>query len=145
MGIKDSMLASAFPAGKQKGPKVKKIKSTRDTGEKSVVDQNQQHGEESNSEESKRISTNKPKQMSHSSKAMLSPDYDAPRAAIMNNGPGKSKEPAAESPHDRVMRHAHKAKVEATKRWIDGELTPEKHDAIHARANKVIKHARMRP
>ncbi len=142
MAVKDNMLASAFPAGKQKGPKVKKIKSTLDTGEKSVVGENQQHSELSNADDPDPISTNKPKMMKHSSKAMLSPSYDSPKsgiASIAQNSKSKASMPAAESPKEQVVRHAHVAKVRATRDWIDGHIGSKKHDQIHQRANKALK------
>jgi hypothetical protein len=140
--VTDGLLAAAFPAGKQKGPKTKKVKSTRDTGEKAVSDQGQQISEQANSEETPRISTNKPKMMSHSSKAMLSPSYDSPKsgiASIAQNGKSKASMPPVESPREQVVRHAHAAKVRATRDWIDGNIDSKKHDQIHMRANKTLK------
>lgn len=134
------LLLAAFPAEKQKGPKVKKAKSTTQTGEMPSGATEQQHGELASADEPERISTNKPRQMSHSSKAILSPNYDSPRAAIMNNGKSKSK-PAMESPKDRVVRDAHLAKVSATRDWLHGNIDSKKHDAIHKRANTILKGA----
>jgi len=50
-----------------------------------------------------------------------------------------------EAPMDKVMRHAHQAKVRATRDWIEGSIDSGKHDEIHRRANSVIKTKGRRP
>lgn len=46
------------------------------------------------------------------------------------------KAPTTES---RTVERAHDAKVSATDRWVRGEMTSKEHDAVHKRADQVIK------
>lgn len=50
--------------------------------------------------------------------------------------PRKPKAPTTES---RTVERAHDAKVSATDRWVRGEMTSKEHDAVHKRADSVIK------
>ena len=50
-----------------------------------------------------------------------------------------------EAPMEKVMRHAHESKVQATRSWIDGHISSEEHDARHRRANAVLRHGGKRP
>lgn len=50
-----------------------------------------------------------------------------------------------EAPMDKVMRHAHQAKVAATRDWVEGRKTSEEHDEVHRRANAVLKTKGRRP
>lgn len=130
------LLIAAFPAEKQSGTKVRMLKR----GEDAPSATEQQHGELASAESPQRPRSSKPKEMSHSSKALLSPSYDSP---LMH--PGKKGKSAAESPSDRVEREAHRSKVEATRRWVEGNLSGQEHDAIHRRANAVLKYKGRRP
>lgn len=42
------------------------------------------------------------------------------------------------TPAQRMKDHARDAKVYATRRWVDGEISTTKHNQIHARANRVL-------
>lgn len=46
------------------------------------------------------------------------------------------KKPTTES---RMVERAHDAKVSATDAWVRGEIDSKKHDAVHKRADTVIK------
>lgn len=46
------------------------------------------------------------------------------------------KKPTTES---RTVERAHDAKVHATDAWVRGEMTSKEHDAVHKRADSVIK------
>lgn len=124
------LLIAAFPAEKQKG--TPKSKTTTKRGEKPAKDTEQQHGELAYAAEPTRPATDKPKQMSHSSKAML-PKFD---------GSGEVKKT---SPRAEVLKSAHESKVSATRRWMDGHMSTAEHDATHRRANAVLKHKMLRP
>lgn len=39
----------------------------------------------------------------------------------------------------RTVERAHDAKVHATDAWVRGEMTSKEHDAVHKRADSVIK------
>ncbi len=39
-----------------------------------------------------------------------------------------------------TVEDAHRAKVNATRDWIEGRITSKQHAAVHKRANHVIKH-----
>lgn len=39
----------------------------------------------------------------------------------------------------RMVERAHDAKVSATDRWVRGEMSSKDHDAVHKRADTVIK------
>lgn len=39
----------------------------------------------------------------------------------------------------RTVQRAHDAKVDATEKWIRGEMTSAKHKEIHSRADRIIK------
>lgn len=59
----------------------------------------------------------------------------------MLDGPGapSSVVQKVPSPSQRMVERAHDSKVRATGDWVDGHITSKKHDAIHARADRVIK------
>lgn len=40
---------------------------------------------------------------------------------------------------NRTVSRAHDAKVDATEKWVRGEMSTKKHHEIHARADRVIK------
>ena len=42
------------------------------------------------------------------------------------------------TPAQRVKMHARDAKVSATRRWVDGDISTKAHAGIHARANRVL-------
>jgi hypothetical protein len=42
------------------------------------------------------------------------------------------------TPHQRMKQAARDAKVHATRRWVEGELSNKAHAGIHARANRVL-------
>jgi hypothetical protein len=124
-----NLLISGFAAAKQKGPKSAGFKR----GEKPESETIQQHGELANADEPVAVKTDKPKQMSHSGKAML------PRFGGMGEASKKT------SPRDEVLRAAHETKVSATRSWMDGHISTKEHDARHRRANAVLKHKALRP
>lgn len=128
------LLLAGFPAMKQKGPKEKVTKR----GERPPSETEQQNGETANAEAPKRLRNDKPKQMAHSSKAMLAPPYSMNTAEM-----GK---PAKKvSPREVVQHEAHNTKVQATRRWMAGEMSTKDHDAAHRRADAVLKHKGHRP
>lgn len=128
------LMLAAFPAEKQKGPKV----SASKRGERARSETDQQHGEMANAEEPRRARSDKPKQMSHSSKAMIAPPYTM--------GTSELGKPAKKvSPKEAVEHEAHYAKVQATRDWVSGRITTKEHDATHRRANEVLKHHGKRP
>jgi hypothetical protein len=43
------------------------------------------------------------------------------------------------TPESRMVERAHDAKVSATDRWVRGEMSSKAHDAVHKRADQVIK------
>lgn len=43
------------------------------------------------------------------------------------------------SPEKRKVQNAHDSKVRATASWVDGHISTKDHDAIHKRADSVIK------
>jgi hypothetical protein len=155
-----SLLKNAFGSATQKGPK--KGEGSGDT----------QHGELANSETPKKVSKTKgasgaqkqapgspsgdfdlsrngaegseknsaakPRRvMDHSTKKILPKD----NFSLSRNG---AKLPA-EAPMEKVMRHAHEAKVSATRSWIEGHIDSKEHDARHRRANAVLRHGGKRP
>lgn len=157
--MKDSLLAAAFGSGKQKGPK--KGEGSGDT----------QHGELANAEQPKKVTKNKgaragekpggrkpvqsdgagdfdlsrngaedkvstkmPRQMKHETgKVLPSDNYSLSR----NGAKGQM-----ESPADKVTTSAHRSKMRATERWIEGDMDSDKHDAVHRRANSVLRAAK---
>jgi hypothetical protein len=155
--MKDSLLAAAFGSGKQKGPK--KGEGSGDT----------QHGELANAEQPKKVSKTKgaragekagkakptadggdfdlsrngaegkvstkmPRQMKHETgKVLPSDNYSLSR----NGAKGQM-----ESPADKVTTSAHRSKMRATERWIEGDMDSDKHDAVHRRANSVLRAAK---
>lgn len=48
-------------------------------------------------------------------------------------------QPRKPTPESRTVERAHDAKVSATDRWVRGEMTSKEHDAVHKRADQVIK------
>lgn len=48
-------------------------------------------------------------------------------------------QPKKPTPEARSVERAHDAKVSATDSWVRGEIDSKKHDAIHKRADSVIK------
>jgi hypothetical protein len=55
---------------------------------------------------------------------------------ILQGTPKSLKEPSTE---DRMVSRAHDAKVDATDRWVRGEMTGKDHEAVHRKADHVIK------
>ena len=43
------------------------------------------------------------------------------------------------SPAMKAVEAAHREKVEATRKWVSGEMTTRKHDMVHKRADHIIK------
>lgn len=43
------------------------------------------------------------------------------------------------TPKQRMKIHAREEKVQATRRWVAGELSDKEHAGVHRRANEVIK------
>lgn len=50
-----------------------------------------------------------------------------------------SKRPKAPTPESRIVERANDSKVRATADWVDGHIDSKKHDAIHKRADSVLK------
>lgn len=48
----------------------------------------------------------------------------------------------APTPAMRIKRAAHDEKINATRRWVSGEITDKQHASTHRRANHAIKHAK---
>lgn len=48
-------------------------------------------------------------------------------------------QPKKPTPESRMVERAHDAKVSATDQWVRGEMTSKAHDAVHKRADSVIK------
>lgn len=62
---------------------------------------------------------------------------DGPEMGGITRGvPQKLKEPTTQ---DRMVSRAHDAKVDATDKWVRGEMESKEHEAVHKRADKVIK------
>lgn len=89
-----------------------------------------------NGERSGKPSAAKPRHMEHETKKVL---------PSMNFNLSKNGKGGKESPMDRVQQAAHGAKVDATRRWVGGEISSQEHDSIHRRANAVLKHKGRRP
>lgn len=53
--------------------------------------------------------------------------------------------PGEPTEEERNIEGAKHAKVNATRDWVEGRISTEKHDKIHARANHVIKHGGRKP
>jgi hypothetical protein len=47
--------------------------------------------------------------------------------------------PAPPSSAERMVQAAHDEKVNATRKWVAGEMTTARHEKVHARANSIIK------
>ena len=43
------------------------------------------------------------------------------------------------TPHQRMKMHAKEEKIQATRKWVAGEITTKQHLGVHARANAVLK------
>lgn len=154
--IKTGLLAAAFPSGKQKGPKkgegsgdtqhgelansdtpkkVAKVKGTR-AGEKEGKRKPAEGGggdfDLSRNGGQNKLDTKTPKLMEHETKKVL-------KGGMFSLG-GKDGE--SMSPAEHVMQSAHRAKMNATESWISGYKSTEEHDAVHRRANKVLKSAK---
>ena len=59
----------------------------------------------------------------------------------MLDGPGapSSVVQKVPSPSQRIIERAHDAKVSATDAWVRGHMSSKEHDAVHKRADRVIK------
>lgn len=52
---------------------------------------------------------------------------------------GEPKKLKVPSTQDRMVSRAHDAKVDATDRWVRGEMSGKDHEAVHKKADQVIK------
>ena len=155
--MKDTLLAAAFGSGKQKGPK--KGEGSGDT----------QHGELANAETPKKVTKNKGARAGEKA-GKAKPDADGGDFNLSRNGaedkvstkmPKHMKHETGKvipkdeyslsrngakgemvSPAEKVMHSAHRSKIRATERWIEGDMPSEKHDEIHRRANSVLRASR---
>lgn len=48
-------------------------------------------------------------------------------------------QPKKPTPESRMVERAHDSKVRATAAWVDGHMTSKEHDAVHKRAESVIR------
>ena len=127
---KSNLVAAAFPAQKQKGRKVE-----TKTGEKKASATHQQHGELAYADQPEKVSNAKPKHVNdHATKKVKAPGFSL-----------GAKSSNMVSPKAAVEADAHYAKVNATRDWVSGHIDSKKHDAIHRRANAVLKHRGKRP
>ena len=64
------------------------------------------------------------------------------RIALLGNMPNEGRAGKADkAPNraDQVVERAHNSKMMATGDWVDGRITSKEHEAIHKRADYVIK------
>jgi len=48
------------------------------------------------------------------------------------------------TPRQRIKTHAREEKIQATRKWVAGELSNKQHEGVHRRANEVLKGKHLR-